>query len=193
MASSPITSWQIDGETIKTVGDFILEGSKITADGDCNHEIKRHLLLARKAITKQHIKKQRHSFANKVLSSQSYVFSSSHVRMWELDYKESQELKNWCFSTVVLEKMLESPLDCKEIQPVNLKGNQSWIVISVSAETEAFSDESWNFNTLATRCEELTHWKRPWWCERLKAEGEGDDRGWDGWMASPWLNGHEFE
>ena len=74
MASSPITSWQIDGETIKTVGDFILGGSKITADGDCNHEIKRHLLLGRKAITKQHIKKQRHGFANKVLSSQSYVF-----------------------------------------------------------------------------------------------------------------------
>ena len=81
MASSLITSWQIDGETIKTVGDFILGGSKITADGDCNHEIKRHLLLGRKAISKQHIKKQRHSFANKVLSSQSYVFSSSHVWM----------------------------------------------------------------------------------------------------------------
>ena len=75
MASGPIISWQIDGETIKTVVDFILGGSKITADGDCNHEIKRHLLLGRKAITKEHIKKQRHSFANKVLSSQSHVFS----------------------------------------------------------------------------------------------------------------------
>ena len=71
MASGPIISWQIDGETVI---DFIFLCSKITADGDCNHEIKRHLLLGRKAITKQHIKKQRHSFANKVLSSQSYVF-----------------------------------------------------------------------------------------------------------------------
>ena len=74
MASGPITLWQIDGETMERVTDFIFLGSKITADGDCNHEIKRHLLLGRKAITKQHIKKQRHSFANKVLSSQSYVF-----------------------------------------------------------------------------------------------------------------------
>ena len=78
MASGPITLWQIDGETM-TVTDFIFLGSKTTADGDCNHEIKRHLLLARKAITKQHIKKQRHSFANKGPSSQGYGFSSSHV------------------------------------------------------------------------------------------------------------------
>ena len=75
---------------------------------------------------RQHIKKQRHYFANKGPSSQSYGFSSSHVWMWELDYKESWALKNWCFWTVVLEKTLESPLDSKEIQPVNPKGNQSW-------------------------------------------------------------------
>ena len=84
MASGPITSWQIDGEAMETVSDFILGGSKITADGDCSHEIKRCLLLGRKAITnlpKQHIKKQRHYFANKGLSSQSYGFSSSHVWM----------------------------------------------------------------------------------------------------------------
>ena len=82
MASSPITSWQIDGETTETVTDFILGGSKITADGDCNHEIKRHLLLGRKAMTNlDNIKKQRHCFANKGLSSQSYGFSSSHVWM----------------------------------------------------------------------------------------------------------------
>ena len=87
MASGPITSWKIDGETVETVSNFILGGSKITADGDCSHEIKRHLLLERKA--KQLIKKQRHYFANKGLFSQSYDFSSSHVWMWELDYKES--------------------------------------------------------------------------------------------------------
>ena len=75
------------------------------------------------------IKKQRHYFANKGPSSQSYGFSSSHVWMWELDYKESWALKNWCFWTVVLEKTLESPLDCKEIQPINPKGDQSWIFI----------------------------------------------------------------
>ena len=76
---------------------------------------------------RQHIKKHRHYFTNKGLSSQSYSFFDSHVQMWELDYKESWTSKNWCFWTVVLEKILESPLDCKEIQPVSPKGNQSWI------------------------------------------------------------------
>ena len=95
--------------------------------------------------------------------------------MWELDCEESWALKNWCFWTVVLEKTLESSLDYKEIQPVNPKGNQSWILIG-------WWSWSWSSNTLATWCEELTHWKRPWCWERLKAEGEGDDRGWDGWI-----------
>ena len=80
-------------------------------------------------IKRQHIKKQRHYFANKGQSRQSYGFSSSHVWMWELDYKESWAPKNWYFWTVVLEKTLESPLDCKEIQPVHPKGNQSWVFI----------------------------------------------------------------
>ena len=87
---------------------------------------------------RQHIKKQRHYFANKGPSSQGYGFSSSHVWMWELDYKENWAPKNWCFWTVVLEKTLESPLDCKEIQPVHPKGNQSWVFIErtdVKAET----------------------------------------------------------
>ena len=87
---------------------------------------------------RQHIKKQRHYFANKGLSSQGYGFSNSHVWIWELDYKESWALKNWCFWTVVLEKTLESPLDCKEIQPVHPKGAQSWVLIwrtDVEAET----------------------------------------------------------
>ena len=125
---------------------------------------------------RQHIKKQRYYFANKGLSSQGYGFSSSHVWMWELDCEESWALKNWFFGTVVLEKSLESPLDCKEIQPVHPKGDQSRVFIGgtdVEAET----------NTLATWCRELIHLKRPWCWERLRA-GEGDDRGWDGWMAS---------
>ena len=86
---------------------------------------------------RHHIKKQRHYFANKVPSSQSYGFSTIHVWMWELDHKESWALKNWCFWTVALEKTLESPLDCKEIQPVHPKGNQSWIFIGrTDAEAE---------------------------------------------------------
>ena len=106
MASGPITSWQIDGETMETMRNFILEGFKITADGDCSHEIKRHLFLGRMAIdqSRKYIKKQRHYFANKGPSSQGYGFSSSHVWMWELDYEESWVSKNWCFWTMVLEK-----------------------------------------------------------------------------------------
>ena len=87
---------------------------------------------------RQHIKKQRHYFANKGPSSQGYGFSSGHVWMWELDFKESWAPKNWCFWTVVLEKTLESPLDCKEIQPVHPKGDQFWVFIGrtdVEAET----------------------------------------------------------
>ena len=96
MASGPITSWQIDGETVETVSDFILGGSKITADGDCSHEIKRRFTPWKKSYDqpKQHIKKQRHYFANKVPSSQGYGFSSGHVWMWVLDYKESWAPKN---------------------------------------------------------------------------------------------------
>ena len=128
IASSSITSWQIDGEKVETVTDFIFLGSKITADAHCSHEIKRHLLHGRKSCDqpRQHIKRQIH-FAGKGPYSQSYCFSSSHVCVWELDHKEGWAPKNWYFQTVVLEKTLESPLDCKEIKPVNPKGNQPWI------------------------------------------------------------------
>ena len=119
--------------------------------------------------SRQHIKKQRCYFANKGPYSQSYGFSSSHVWMWELDHKESWAPKNWCFWNVVLEKTRD-PLDCKEIQPVNPKGNQSWVFIGRT-------DVKWNSSTLTTSCEELTHWKRPWCWEGLRAGGEGDDRG----------------
>ena len=122
-----VPSWQIDRETVR---DFIFLGSKITAYDDCSNEIKRCLLLGRKAMTNlDSIIKSRDITAGKSPSSQSYGFSRSHVWMWELDYKESWAPKNWCFWTVVLEKTLESPLDCKEIQPVNPKGDQSWIFI----------------------------------------------------------------
>ena len=137
MASGPITSWQIDGETVETVADFIFWGSKITADGDCSHEIKRRLLLGRKVMTNlDSIFKSRDiTLPRKVLLVKAMVFP---VWVWVLDYKESWAPKNWCFWTVVLEKTLASPLDCKEIQPVHPKGNQSWIFIGrtdIEAET----------------------------------------------------------
>ena len=121
MASGPISSWQIDGETMETVTDIIFLGSKITAD----------------VQPRQHIKKQRHYFANKGPYSQSYGFSSSQVWMWELDHKEGWVPKNLCFWIVALEKTRES-LDCKEIKPVNPKGNQPWVFIGrTNTETEA--------------------------------------------------------
>ena len=132
--------------------------------------------------SRQHIRKQRHYFASKGLSSQGYGFSSSHVWMWELDYKESWALKNWCFLTVVLEKTLESPLDCKEIQLVNPNGNKSWIFIGrTDAETE--TPILWPPDV-----KNGLIWKDPDAGEDLRrtTEGtEGDDRGQDGWMASP--------
>ena len=128
MASGPITSWQIDGAIMETVRDFFL-ASKITAYGDCSCEIK---MLApwKKSYDqpRQHFKKQSHHFPNKGPSSQGCGFSISDIWMWVLDHKESWALKNWCFWTVVLEKTLESPLDCMDIKPVNPKGNQSWLL-----------------------------------------------------------------
>ena len=138
MASSPIPAWQTDGETMETVTEFTFLVSKITVDGDCNHEIKRFLLLERKTMTSiESILKSRDFACNANASSQTYRFSSSNVWMWELDCEESWAQKNWCFWNVVLDKTLESLLDCKEIQPAHPKGNQSWIFIGkTDAETQ---------------------------------------------------------
>ena len=131
---------------------------------------------------RQHIKKQRHYFADKCLSSQSYGFSSSHVWIWELYYKESWVLNNWCFWAVLL-KTLESLWSCKEIQAVHPKGQQSWLFIG-RTDAEAETPILWPPDGKN---------KRPWLWERFKAE-EGDGRGWDGWMVSPtqwtwvWVN-----
>ena len=114
---------------MEAVTDFIFGGSKITADGDCSHELKRHLLLWRKAMTNLNSILKSRDCTLQGPSSQNYGFPSSHVWMWELDHKEGWAPKNWCFWTMVLEKTLKSPLDYKEIQPVHLKGNQSWIFI----------------------------------------------------------------
>ena len=150
-------------------------------------KLKRDLLLGRKVMTNlDSIFKSRD---NKGLSSQGYGFSSGHVWMWELDCKESWAQKNWCFWTVVLEKTLESLLDCKEIQPVHPKGDWS---LGVHWQNWCWS---WNSNTLAIWYEELTHLKRPWFWEMWRVDSfektlmlgkiEGERRGWDGWMPSP--------
>ena len=112
MVSSPITSWQRVEETMETERDFIFLPSKITADGDCSHEIKRHLFLRRKLWqTRQCIKKQRYHFMDKGPSSQSYGFPSSHVWVWGLDHKDAWAPENWCFQIAFLEKTPDSPWD----------------------------------------------------------------------------------
>ena len=183
MASGLITSWEIDGETMETVRDFTFGGSKITADGDCSHEIKRCLLLGRKAMINLDsiLKKQIHYFANKCPSSQSYSFSSSHVCMWEC-----WVLKNWCFWTVLLEKTLESPLDCKEIKPVNPKGNKSWIFIG-KTDAEAESSILWPLDTKNWLIWKDPHAGKDW---RQEKKGMTEDE------MVVWhyqLDGHEFE
>ena len=184
MASGPITSWWIDDEAVETVAEFILGGSKITADGDCSHEIKRSLLLGRNLDSI--LKSRDITLPTKVHLSQGYGFSSCHVWKWELDYKESWAPRNWCFWTVVLEKTLESLLDCKEIQPVHPKGNQSWIFIGrtdVEAETPVLCPpdaKSWLI------------WKDPDagkdWRQEEKEMAQDEMVGWH-----HRLNGHEFE
>ena len=177
MASVPITPWQIDGKTMETVTDFIFLGSKITADGDCSHEIKRCLLLGRKAMTNlDSILKSRGHFANKASYSQSYGFSSSHVQMWELDHKYGWVLKNWCFQTVVLEKTLESPLDCKEIKLVNIKGNQS----EYSLGALMLKPKLQNFGHLIPRANSL---------EKTMMLGKIEDRRIVGWQRMRWQDG----
>ena len=138
MASGPITSWEIDGETVETVSDFILEGFKITADSGCSHEIKRRLLLGRKVMTNlDSIFKSRDiTLPTKVRLVKAMVFPvvMDGCKSWTV-----KKAEHWrCFWTVVLEKTLESPLDCKEIQPVHPKGDRSWMFIGrtdVEAET----------------------------------------------------------
>ena len=133
-----MSSWQIDGETVEPVTDFTFFGSKMTADGDCSHEIKRHLLLGRKVMTNLEslLKSRDITLPTKVRLVKATVFPVVMYRCESWTIRKA-ELKNWCFWIVVLEKTLESPLDCKEIQPVNLKRNQSWIFIGrTDAEAE---------------------------------------------------------
>ena len=163
---------------METVPDFIFLGSKITADGDCSHEIKRCLLLERKTMTNLAYKKQRHYFANKDPSSQRYGFSSSNVWMWELDYKKAENRRIDAFELWCWRRLFKVSWTAR-------RSNQSILKeISPGCSLEGLM-LSWNSNTLAISWEELTYWERLWCWEGLGAGGEGDDRGWDDWMASP--------
>ena len=141
--SSSITSWQIGGEITKRVADCIFLHSRITGEGDCSHEIKTLALWKSYDQHRQHIKKQSHYFASKGPYIQNYGFPNSHVRMWELDHTEGWVPKNWCLLTVVLEKTRESPLDSKEIKPINLNGNQPWILIGRKLKRQYFGYLMW--------------------------------------------------
>ena len=186
MAPGPITSRQIDGRNVETVSDCIFLGSKINADSDCSHDIKRCLLLGKIAMTNLDsvLNSRDINFANKGPYNQSYGFSSSHVQMWELDHKESWATKNLCLQIVVLEKTLESPLDSKKIiKPVNAKGNQPQVFtgkINVEAPILWPPDaKSWLVGKDPDAGKE---WQQE------KGVTEIEMVGWH-----PWLNGHEFE
>ena len=176
-----VNRWEI----LETVTDFLFLGSKITVNSDCSHAIKT-LGPWKKSYKKptQHIKKQRHYLADRGPSGQRCGFSSSHVWMWELDHKEGRAPKNWCFWTVVLEKALESPLDCKEIKPANPQGNQSWMFIG---STDANAPTLWPpdaKNWLLRKDPDAgKHWR-----QEKKGTMEDEMVGWH-----RWLDGHEFE
>ena len=178
MASSPITSWQIDGETMETVTDFMFWGSKITADGDWSHEIKRRSLLGRKVITKldSKLKSRDITLLTKVHVVKAMVFPilMHGYESWTI---KSWAPKSWCFWTVLLERTLESPLDCKEIQPVHPKGNQSWIFIG-RTDDEAETPILWPPDV-----KNLLIWKDPHSGKDWRWEEKGTQR-MSGWMAS---------
>ena len=175
------------GKQWKQCQTLFFWGSKITADGDCSHEIKRCLLLGRKVMTNlDSIFKSRDiTLATNVLLLKAYGFSSGHVWMWELDHKEGWAPKSRCFWTVVLKKTLESPLDCKEIKPINPKGNQSWIFIGITdAEAEATilwpSDvKSWlikkdpDAGKVLRQEKGITEYEMAGWHHRLNGHGFG--------------------
>ena len=187
MASGPITPWEIDGETVETVSDFIVLGSKITADSDCSHEIKRRLLLERKVMSNLDsiLKSRDITLPTKVRLVKDGPFSSGHVWMWELDCEESWVPKNWCFWTVVLEKTLESPLDCKEIQPVHSEGDQPWVFFGTN-DTKAEAPVLWPPHVKSWLIGKDSDAGRDWGQEKETTEDEMA-----GWHH--WLDGRESE
>ena len=178
MASGPITSWQRDGNTIGTMRDFLFLGSKITGDGDCSHEIKRRLLLGRKTMTNLDsvLKSKDITLPTKGLSSQIYGFSSSHVWMWELDYKESWASKNWCFWTVVLERLLRVPWTARRPNQSILKE----ISPEYSLEGLMLKLKLQYFGHLMRRTDSL---------EKTLILGKTEVRRRRGWQRMRWLDG----
>ena len=172
----------------KQVQTFYFGGSKIMADGDCSHPWNYKLFTPWKESYDQprkHIKKQRHDFVNKGPSSQGYGFSSGHVWMWELDCEESWAPENWCFWTVVLERTLESPLDCKDIYPVYPKEDQSWILIA-TADAEAETPILWPPHGKSWLIGKDPDAEKDWW-QGEKGMTEDEMAGWH-----HQLDGHEF-
>ena len=173
MASGPITSWQIDGGK---VADFIFLGSRITADGDCSQEIKRHSLLGRNAMTNLDsiLKSRDITLLTKIQIVKAMVFPvvTYGCESWTVKKAECQRIhafELWCWR-----RLLRVPWMAR-------RSNQS-ILKEINPEYHC-KDWSWSSSTLATWCKELTHWKRPWFWERLRV-GAGGNRGWDGWIAS---------
>ena len=171
---------------MQTVPHFIFLGFKIIVDGDCSHEIKWCLLLGGKAMTKLDSVLKSRDIANKCPSGQSFRFSSSHVWMWELDHKESWTPKNWYFWALVLEMTPENLLDCREIKPVNPKGNQSWIFIG-RTDAEAETRTIWTSDEKSRIISKDPDAGKDW---RQQEKGMAEDE-MVGWHH--WLNGHEFE
>ena len=178
MASGPITSWQIDGETVETMTNFIFLGSKITADGDCSHEIKRCLLLGRKVMTNLDsiLKSRDITLPTKVSLVKAMVFLVVMYGCESWTVKKAKRQRMDAFELWCWRRLLRVPWTAR-------RSNQS-ILKEISPGCSLEGCWSWNSKTLATSCEELIHWKRPWCWEGLGAGGEGDDRGWDGWMTS---------
>ena len=163
------------GKGVELVTDFLFLDSKITMDGDCSHEIRRQLLLGRKPMTNLGgvLKSRDIILPTKV--HQGYGLLSGHIWLWELDRKEGRMPNNWCLWAVVLEKTPESPLDSKEIKPINLQGNQPWMLIG---RTDAEAPILWPPGAKDWLIGKDSGW------ERFKAGGEGDNRKWDSWMPS---------
>ena len=198
IAAGHITSWQIDGETVETVSDFIFLGSKITADGDCSHEIKRCFLFGRKAMTNLDsiLKNRGVTLLTKFHLVKAMVFPVDMFgcKSWTIKKTEHQridELWGWtvvlnCFWAVVLEKTLESPLDCKKIKPVNPKANQSWIFIG-KTDAEAEAPILWPPDAKSWLIRKDPDAGKDW---RQEEKGMTEDKMF-GWYNK--LNGREFE
>ena len=167
MTSDPITSWQIEGGKVEIVTGFLFLGSKITAYGDCSHELRRQLLLGRKMMTNLDRVLKSRDDADKGPYSWGYFLPSGHIQLREVDCKEGRVTKNGCLWTVMLEKTPESLLDSKESNP-------EYSLERLMLKLQYFGHLMWTNNL-----------ESPWCWERLRAEGEEGVRGWDGWMASP--------